>query len=276
MQCNKFGKYLALYDELTDEDLKKSLEEHLSACPVCRVRLEELRNVRADLRAWKRVDIPDLVAANLRHAVLNELVSGANQGAYLSNSRREWLQFRIMPYAVGTVATFLLVFLLLSTMTIGYRTAEGDLAFSDVDSSRKTIMIAANRLPQDQMIETSQRQYALSRIGFAAESPSLNPSGTLLTVTNSLMRGKMKSDEVVFVADVLSNGMAKVTEIVESPTNAEDLIAIENALQTDPDSSPFVPARFDGRSDVVRIVLKIQRVDVHPRALRSSSTRNRR
>jgi hypothetical protein len=93
-------------------------------------------------------------------------------------------------------------------------------------------------------------------------TPSVNPSGALVAVSNSLMRGKMKDEEVVVVADVFSNGLAQIAEVVQPTNNWKTVNELERALETDPDFAPFVPSKADRRSDTVRVILKIQRVDI--------------
>jgi hypothetical protein len=76
------------------------------------------------------------------------------------------------------------------------------------------------------------------------------------------MRGKMKDDEVVVVADILSNGMARIAEVVEPSNKDRAVNELERALDSDPANAPFVPAILDNRSDNVRVVLKFQTVNV--------------
>ena len=48
----------------------------------------------------------------------------------------------------------------------------------------------------------SPSSYARSRTDVSGESPSINPQGALVALTRSLVRGEMRDDEVVVVADV--------------------------------------------------------------------------
>ena len=61
-------------------------------------------------------------------------------------------------------------------------------------------------------------------------SPSVNPSGALVAVSNSLMRGNMKDEEVVVVADVFSNGLAQIAEVVEPTNNWKTVNELERAF----------------------------------------------
>jgi hypothetical protein len=72
----------------------------------------------------------------------------------------------------------------------------------------------------------------------------------------------MHDDEVTVVADVFSNGLAQVAEVVEPSHDRRAIEELQKALQSDPSFAPFVPADVDKRSGTVRVVLKIQNVNV--------------
>ncbi|MBA4183932.1 MAG: hypothetical protein H0X49_07955 [Acidobacteria bacterium] len=72
----------------------------------------------------------------------------------------------------------------------------------------------------------------------------------------------MKDDEVVVVADVFGDGLAQIAEVVEPSSDRRAVRELEKALKNDPNFAPFVPANYDKRSDTVRVILKINRVDI--------------
>jgi hypothetical protein len=113
--------------------------------------------------------------------------------------------------------------------------------------------------------DPSQLAYAGPRRDVSSESPSVNPQGALVALTSSLVRGEMNDDEVVVVAEVFGNGLAKIDEVVEPSKNRRAVGELEKALKSDPDFAPFVPANLDQRPDSVRVVLKIQNVNVSTR-----------
>jgi hypothetical protein len=84
-----------------------------------------------------------------------------------------------------------------------------------------------------------------------------------VALTNSLVRGEMKDDEVVVVAEVFGNGLAKIDEVIEPSRDRRAVGELEKALESDPAFAPFVPADMDRRPESVRVVLKIQNVDVN-------------
>ena len=120
--------------------------------------------------------------------------------------------------------------------------------------------MASNSNPK--MDDFSSMDYPALNLPIADESPRLNPTGALLALTKSIVRGKMKDEEVVVVADVFGNGIARIAEVVEAPRDRRSMRDLEKALSDDPSFAPFVPANQDNRSDVVRVIFKIQRVDV--------------
>ncbi len=104
--------------------------------------------------------------------------------------------------------------------------------------------------------------YAQSRMAVSAESPSVNPQGALIALTKSLIRGGMKDEEVVVVAEVFSSGLAKVTEVVEPSQDRNAIRELKKALQSDAAYSPFVPAVMENRPENMVVVLKFQSVNV--------------
>jgi hypothetical protein len=111
-------------------------------------------------------------------------------------------------------------------------------------------------------LDLSPYEYAFSRHAIAGESPSINPQGALVALTRSLVRGKMEDEEVVVVADVFGNGLAKIAQVVEPSDDDRSIRQLQRALESDPVYAPFVPASYDRRSETMRVVLKIQNVNV--------------
>jgi hypothetical protein len=167
-----------------------------------------------------------------------------------------------MPYGVGVFASLLIGITFLTMMFSGIlqpkpiQTATG--------GREGSILLASNSNPykEDPAWFISPVDFAHSRVGFASESPSLNPQGGLVAMTESLIREGVKNDEVVVVADVFKNGLARISEVVESPRDTRSLGELERALESDRSTTPFVPAVMENRPENMRIVLKFQSVDV--------------
>jgi hypothetical protein len=68
--------------------------------------------------------------------------------------------------------------------------------------------------------------------------------------------------EMVIVADVFSNGVARVFEVVQPTQDQKVIEALKKALEAPDHEAAFLPANVDQRSDIVRVVLKIRSVEV--------------
>ncbi len=86
--------------------------------------------------------------------------------------------------------------------------------------------------------ELSAADFAAARISVSGNSPSVNPQGALIALTKSIMRGKMKDDEVVVVADVFGSGLAQIAEVVEPSKDINAVRELEKALKNNPDYAP--------------------------------------
>jgi len=162
----------------------------------------------------------------------------------------------MMPTMAGTAASVIIGLALLAVILI-----PSDVPVVTINTDRNSVN--DDPLLLASVPELTPFQYARSRSNISEESPSVNPSGTLVSLTNSLENDHLDSDEVVVVADVYQNGAARVTNVVESSKNRSTMARLMRALDGDRTSPPFVPARLDNRSDLVRVVLKFQSVNVN-------------
>lgn len=263
MRCEDLQFNLSLYadDDLT-EDEQAILEKHLVQCPPCRVKLSEFQSLRNSLRGISRPEVPADLLYSVRSVVRNEIVSPQKNWFNLSNDWQEWLQFRFMPYAVGTAFSLFMTISFVISLNSTKESTEKVIENARINSNRAISIVNPNTAVNEYELSITNEELAAMRTPVSSESPSLNTKGALLAVTKSLSRGQMKDSDVTFVADVFSNGLAQITEVVEAPKNNQSLEDISNALENDPAYAPFVPADLDKRSDVVRVVFKIQRVDV--------------
>ncbi|MEO8648304.1 MAG: zf-HC2 domain-containing protein [Acidobacteriota bacterium] len=263
MHCRDIKIDLALYrDGGLLPQTRAAIDLHLSRCPLCRQKLAEHEIVGERLRAVPRAQMPESILSNIRRSI-----GSFPQAAYSSpnfqliGATGNWLDRWLMPFAAGGVASVVAGITLLWLVLM---TPPSNL---DVAALRKTperpVMIARS-IPDP-------AEYAGSRVGFSAESPSVNPQGALVALTRSLVRGEMEDDEVVVVADVFRNGMANIAEVVEPSRDRKAVEELQKALQSDPAFAPFVPADIDQRSDTVRVVLKIQSINVYTNSKRTAN-----
>jgi hypothetical protein len=258
MNCEELQLNIALYDDdVLSESERERLDEHLQICPLCRLRLANNREVVREFHRQSRPEAPAALQNRIRAAVAAEIGAGSITGATRSTPRRSWIQTWLMPSTVGSFATVLIGLTVLSSMftrvtvdrPAGLTT--GGTVFLNSSSGSDTI--------PDSLTPS---EYARQRLDVSGESPSINPNGALVALTKSMVRGEMKDDEVVVVAEVFGNGLARVDEVVEPSHDRRAVEQLQKALQSDPAYAPFVPAKLDRRSDSVRVVLRIQSVDV--------------
>ena len=270
MKCSDLQFNLSLYaDGMLGESDAETISNHLDHCPLCRQVYSEMREIRANLRQMRRPEIPIKAVESIKAAVHRETRAG--HLVPVSPGMRDWLQLRLMPYSVGAVAS---VVIGLSFLSLLFSGSLRNGPFSDAAANGDpAVLLASNRHTYNDDVSQSpilQSDYARERLAFASESPSINPQGALIALTRSLVHGGMKNDEMVVVADVFSNGLAQIAEVVEPSRDRRAVGELEKALDSDPSYAPFVPATLENRPDSVRVVLKFQSVNVS-----TSGTRDR-
>ncbi len=269
MKCEEIQPKLSAYlDDFLPAADSVRIIDHLDHCPLCRLRVSVLQDVRNALRSLPRPQVPPEVVSSVRNAVAAKLTTRVSEfPVFLLNGRSAPLRTWLTSYAVGACASLLLSFSLLWTLSMPL--PAGRPAASDISKGDAAVSTSA-----DGGDSISARDYAMARSTVAAESPSVNPHGTLVELTKALVNGDLRDDEVVVVADVYENGSAHITEVVEPSRDRNAVNELAKALDGDSIYTPFVPAAFDRRSDTVRVVFKIQSVDVdtreRPRSRRKS------
>ncbi len=263
MKCSDLQSNLSLYaDGSVGEADSSTLNGHLEICPLCRQKYADYREMRAIMGQMQRPEISSALRDTIKQSVRIELRAQKHSWLPISSGIREWLQMRVMPYSVGVFASVLVGVTFLTMMFSGMlKPGIVPVSMGGRDSS---VMLASNSNPfrkQDEA-EISPSDYAKTRLGLATESPSVNPQGALIALTKSLVRGGMKDDEVVVVADVFDNGLAQIAEVVEPSRDRHAVSQLEKALESDAAYAPFVPSTLEDRPQSVRVVLKFQSVDV--------------
>lgn len=267
MKCRDLQENLALYvDEMLDVKTYADLDNHLSVCSSCQRKLKEFQSLQLDLRAFSRPKIPSDLAFSLQSAVSLELSNNSKKQPFFSVSPDtfEFLKFKVMPFTVATFASLILSISLLYVLLSSKNNIEKQTLVAQNTSSKIMLTpISSNENEFTSPKSYSSKNYSSTNLAISGEAPSINPSGALIALTKSMAGGQMKESEVVVVADVFSNGLAKISQVVEPPSNKKTLTDLEKALSSDPDFAPFVPSEIDKRSDNLRIILKIQSVSVN-------------
>ena len=239
-------------DDLLDDSEREMLDRHLSTCPLCRQERDDIRNLVRDLKMMHRPAVPTATLRSLRITVAEKAAAGV-RSFWLAEDLRPWTTW-LMPSSVGTLASVLFAVLFLSTMFLG-----------PIEKPRSNIALANQKPGVGRYSSEASRSYADQRKDVSNDSPSLNPEGALVALTNSLVRGDMKDSEVVVVADVFGNGLAKIDEVVEPSRDRRAVDELDRALRSDPSYAPFVPADLDQRPESMKVILKIQNVSVSTR-----------
>ncbi|MBC7899133.1 MAG: zf-HC2 domain-containing protein [Saprospiraceae bacterium] len=262
MKCQELQLNLPLYfDDCLSVEERTSLDEHFVQCPLCRQKIADFQDLRNGLRAISRPEMPGNLLDSLRTAIANELIPQTAPGFTLVEDRREWLDVWLMPYAAGVLTSLIMGFSLLWViMSSDFQVGISDAAAAARSNSNSRVMLA--RVDDPTMLDLTPSEYAGSRLDFSEESPSINPTGALVALTRSLVRGEMSDDEVVVVADVFGDGLARIAEVVEPSRDSRAVPELQKALETDASRAPFVTANLDKRSESVRVVFKMQSVNV--------------
>ncbi len=258
MNCSDLQPNLALYAADGAENSK--VETHLESCPLCRQQYDEFREIRNCLQQMRRPDISAQLRNSIKQSVRSDIRRSKTASLPFSNDIREWMTMSVMPYSVGVCASLLVSLTFLTMMFSGMLKPGNVPAAKGSDS---ILLAKSDPFGAGSSSDISPSEYARTRLGFGGESPSINPQGALIALTKSLVRGGMKDDEVVVVADVFGNGLAQIAEVVEPSRDRRAVSELEKALDSDPSYAPFVPASLENRPESVRVVLKFQNVNVN-------------
>ena len=261
MKCREIRRELhEMVDETIDSVRSGLISDHLARCPLCRAELSAINVVRQDLRSIRRPEISESALQLVRQAVTARLKPSYGFPTFrlVGESDGSWFQRWLMPTMTGSVASLVLGIALLVVLLIPSNVP--DLAINTDPNSQNGDPLFLASL--DTSLITPQ-QFAHSRSDVSPESPSVNPSGTLVAMANSDPRIPSRDEEVVVVAEVFGDGLARITNVVESSRDRSKMDRLQAAFRSDKVSAPFVPASLDNRGDMVRVVLKFQSVNVN-------------
>ncbi len=266
MNCENLQFNLPIYtDDIMSADERDVLDAHLVQCPACRQKLNDFHSVRNDLRGLARPAMPLNLLFSIKNALAAELAPVSSRDFKLEtfasdDSFGHWWKRNFMPSAVGAAASLIIGLFFLSAMISATRETQNQLLAENSRPSPTILLPGGNSGGESDLTASN---YAHTRLSIAGESPSVNPNGALVAMTKSFVRGKLKDDEVTVVADILGSGLARISEVVEPSRDRQAVAELQNALQNNPEyAPPFVPAKMDGRSDTVRVIFKIQTVNV--------------
>lgn len=257
LNCSDIRSDISLYgDGCLSSEFEDALQQHLTICPICRQELSEYREMRAALRAVSQVRIPAALSSKLRASALTSARPG--MFAFPRLTGFAWGQ-NLLPLVGSSFASVLVGFALFSYLLSGVLGEENSIAINTPRPYTRSLSGPLN----DRDL-ASAADFARQRLAYSAESPSINPQGALAAMTKGLSAADLKNGEMVVVARVFGDGLAQITDVVEPASDPQAVQDLEHALEDRRTSTPFVPARLDGRANDVKVVLKIQNVVVSP------------
>jgi Putative zinc-finger len=273
MNCETLQFNLSVYldNELSLEE-KSSIETHLKQCPVCREKLSNFREMRLSFQSLSKPKLSSEFTNSLKAVVAKELEI-SNQKQVRLDEFLTFFKVRLMPYGVGLVVSSLFfTFFLNSLLNLNTQNSLSAI------STKPDLSVEILKLPTpsiDRPVDTKDFEpvasavFADRRVAVSKESPSLNPSGSLVNLANNLA----DEDEIVLIANVDSAGNASISSYIEHPKNEATTTMLKTALENKT-SAPFVPANLDKRSDSVQIVLLLNQVDVYENKLKNKPQKN--
>jgi hypothetical protein len=267
MTCEELQNSISAYvdDDLTDH-ARRTCDEHLVSCPLCRSALIETRTLARSLSALSRPAPP----LGLSHAISNRLhteqIVLTQPGGQRSAASRfsparilDWCTPRAMPFGVGAFASVLLFVLVIGGLLPTMRRLHVLEQVSLLDDG----IYYSTASGYDVTQPITAEDYVASRTPFTAFSPSLDPRGALALASPTQSLDMEDEDDMIVVADVYSNGEASVAEVMNAPRDTRMLNNLEAALRRTP---AFVPARLDNRPATMRVVFMVQHLNVPDRS----------
>jgi len=263
MKCSDLQFILPVYSDSALTEKEQLLADiHLDTCPVCRQELADLNEMRNELRSIRKLAISASGLEDLRSVVGERIEATSRQPMFqLVGDRRRWVDVWLMPFAVGSFSTLMIGFSLLWLIVSNEIRPLDGRSESGASVSNTTFLYPYPGPSTPVETAITPLEYAMSRSLYSHESPSINPSGPLVALSEDLVNES--DDEVTVVADVYGNGSATIAEVVEAPSDVKAVDRLEKALRAPAGDAAFVPASFDHRSEAMRVVLKIQSVSVN-------------
>ncbi len=272
MLCEETKQSLSLYvDDCVSLPARVAIDEHLDRCPVCRAEVAELRAITRGLGLLSRPTPPADLADTISDSIYIEAAARRQAPRPpLSYRIMRFLQPRVMPYTVGTFSSVIMFFLMFTALRPHF------VALRDAALQQNGVLVVqagggyygyGYNLNEPVTSESLARE----RAPFGEQSPTLNPGGSLAALTHAYARPNENiyaaDDDMLVVADVFSNGVASLSDVVQPPRDKRMLDEFQFALRQD---AAFVPASLDRRPDTMRVVFwcrggAVERVDIDGR-----------
>jgi hypothetical protein len=257
MLCEETRQSLSLYvDDCVSLPARVAIDDHLDRCPVCRSEAVELRSLRRRLTLLTPPVPPADLAATISNAIAIE-AAARRQAPTPSLVHRifSFIEPWVMPYSAGSFASVIMFFLMFTALRPHF------VALREAAAQQRSVIDG-----YDLHQPITREGLSAERAPFAMTSPTLDPKGSLASLTISYARPNPNFDEepddMIVVTDVFINGEASLVDVVQPPRDRRMLDEFQTALRQD---AAFVPARMDRRPDTMRVVFAVQKVDVNNR-----------
>ena len=259
MSCEETRQTLSLYvDDCCVSPARVAVDEHLDRCPVCRAEVAELRSLTRSLSLLRRPVPPVDLAVTITDLLTIE-AAARRQGPTPSLGSRivRFLEPRLMPYTVGSFTSVIMFFSMFNALRPHF------VALREAALLNNGVIVLQTTDPAYNLYKAVRPEdLAKDRAPWGEESPSLNPRGALAALSHAYGHPHASQysdlDEMVVGIDVFTNGEASLADVVQAPRDKRMLDDFESALrQQDPKKMPFVPAKYDGRPDTMRVFFTI-------------------
>lgn len=263
MLCEETRQSLSLYvDDCVSLPARVAIDEHLDRCPVCRSEAVELRSLRRRLSLMTPPAPPVDLAAAISSRLAIEAVARRQERTPSQVQRMfRFIEPWVMPYSAGSFASVILFFLMFMALRPHF------VALREAAAQHRNDVMTMQVIDGYDLYQPVTREaLAAERAPFSVVSPTLDPKGSLASLTISYSRPNAnfdsEPDDMIVVTDVFINGAASLVDVVQPPRDRRMLDEFESALRQD---AAFVPARMDRRPDTMRVVFAVQKVDVNDR-----------
>ena len=272
MLCEETKQSLSLYvDDCVSLPARVAIDEHLDRCPVCRAEVAELRAITRGLGLLSRPTPPPDLAETISDALYIEAAARRQAPKPPLGYRiMRFIKPRLMPYTVGTFASFITFLSMFNALRPHFE------ALHDAALQQQGVLVVQTGggyygFGYNLNEPVTSESLARERAPFGEQSPSLNPGGSLAALTRAYAQPSdsiyAANDDMLVVADVFSNGVASLSDVVQPPRDKRMLEEFQSALRQSP---AFVPASLDRRPDTMRVVFwcrggAVERVDIDGR-----------
>ena len=116
MSCEETSQSLSLYvDDCVSLPARVAIDQHLDRCPVCRGELAAVRSLMRSLRSMSRPAVPARMALTISDLITIEVTTRRQApNPSLGHRIARFLEPRLMPYTVGSFASVIMFFLMLT------------------------------------------------------------------------------------------------------------------------------------------------------------------